>query len=45
MFKIYLKKLKAYLLFFEKRYKANFFLIKFKSKFKNKIFNINNVFK
>ena len=43
MFKIYLRKLKIYLLFFEKKYKTNFFLIKFK--FKNKIFNFNNIFK
>ena len=45
IFKIYLKELKMYLLFFEEEYKTNFFLIKLKLKFKNKIFNINNIFK
>ena len=36
---------KINLLFFKKKYKANFFLIKFKLKLKNKILNINNIFK
>ena len=45
IFKIYLEKLKNYLSLFEKKYKTNFFFVKFKSKFKNKILNINNVFK
>ena len=45
IFKIHLEKLESYLLLFEKKYKANFFSVKFKSKFKNKILNINNVFK
>ena len=45
IFKIHFEKFENYLSSFEKKYKANFFLIKFKSKFKNKILNINNVFK
>ena len=45
IFKTHLEKFKNYLLSFEKKYKANFFFVKFKSKFKNKILNINNVFK
>ena len=45
IFKTHLEKLKGYLSSFKKKHKANFFLVKFKSKFKNKILNINNVFK
>ena len=45
IFKTHFEKFKNYLLLFEEKYKINFFLIKFKSKFKNKILNINNVFK
>ena len=45
IFKTHLEKFENYLLLFEKKYKANFFLVKLKSKFKNKILNINNVFK
>ena len=45
IFKIHLEKFKSYLLSFKKKYKANFFFIKLKSKLKNKILNINNVFK
>ena len=45
VFKIHLEKLKGHLLLFEKKYKINFFLIKLRLKLKNKILNINNVFK
>ena len=45
IFKIHFKKLENYLSSFEKKYKTNFFFIKFKLKLKNKILNINNVFK
>ena len=45
IFKTYFEKFESYLLLFEKKYKAIFFLIKFKLKFKNKILNINNIFK
>ena len=45
IFKTHFEKFESYLLSFEKKYKANFFLAKLKSKFKNKILNINNVFK
>ena len=45
IFKIHLEKFKSYLLSFEKKHKTNFFLIKFKLELKNKILNINNVFK
>ena len=45
IFKTHLEKLKGHLSSFEKKYKTNFFLIKLKSKLKNKILNINNVFK
>ena len=45
IFKTHFKKLENHLSSFEKKYKANFFFVKFKSKFKNKILNINNVFK
>ena len=44
-FKTHLEKLENYLSSFEKKHKANFFFIKFKSKLKNKILNIDNVFK
>ena len=44
-FKTHFEKLKNYLSLFEKKYKANFFFVKLKSKLKNKILNINNVFK
>ena len=43
-FKTHLEKLKDNLLLFEKKYKTIFF-IKLRSKLKNKILNINNVFK
>ena len=45
IFKTHFEKFENYLSSFEKKYKANFFLIKFKLEFKNKILNINNVFK
>ena len=45
IFKTYLEKLEIYLSSFEKKHKANFFIVKFKSKLTNKILNINNVFK
>ena len=45
IFKTYLEKFKNYLSSFEKKHKTNFFFIKFKSKFKNEILNINNIFK
>ena len=45
IFKIHLEKLKDYLLLFEKKYKTNFFFVKFKLKLKNKILNINNILK
>ena len=45
IFKTHLEKLENYLSSFEKKYKINFFFVKFRSKFKNKILNINNVFK
>ena len=45
IFKTHLEKLKSYLSLFEKKRKTNFFLIKFRSKFKNKVLNINNIFK
>ena len=45
VFKTHLEKFENYLSSFEKKYKANLFLIKLKLKFKNKILNINNVFK
>ena len=45
IFKIYLEKLENHLSSFEKKYKTNFFFIKLRLKFKNKILNINNVFK
>ena len=38
-----MKKLKNYIFIFNEKYKINFFLIKFKSKLKNKILSINNV--
>ena len=42
IFKTHFEKFKDYLLSFEKKHKANFFLVKLKSKLKNKILNINN---
>ena len=45
IFKTHFEKFESYLLSFEEKYKTNFFFIKFKSKLKNKILNINNVFK
>ena len=45
IFKIHLEKLESYLLSFEKKYKINFFFIKLRLEFKNKILNINNIFK
>ena len=44
-FKTHFEKFKDHLSSFEKKYKTNFFFVKFKSEFKNKILNINNVFK
>ena len=45
IFKTHFEKLENYLLSFKKKHKTNFFLIKFRSEFKNKILNINNVLK
>ena len=45
IFKTHLEKLENYLLLFEKKHKADFFFVKLKSKLKNKILNVNNVFK
>ena len=45
IFKTHFEKFENYLLSFEKEYKTNFFFIKFKSELKNKILNINNIFK
>ena len=45
VFKIYFEKFENHLLSFEKKYKANLFFAKLKSKLKNKISNINNIFK
>ena len=45
IFKAHLEKFKSYLLSFKKEYKTNFFLIKLRLEFKNKILNINNIFK
>ena len=45
IFKTHLEKFEGYLLSFEKKYKTNFFFVKFKLKLKNKILNINNVLK
>ena len=45
IFKTHLENFENYLLSFEKKYKINFFFIKFRLKLKNKILNINNVFK
>ena len=44
-FKTHLEKLENYLSSFKKKYKTNIFFIKLRSKLKNKILNINNVFK
>ena len=45
IFKTHFEKFEDYLSSFEKEHKANFFFIKFRLKLKNKILNINNVFK
>ena len=45
IFKTHFEKLENYLSSFEKKYKTNFFFVKLKSKLKNKILNINNIFK
>ena len=45
IFKIHFEKLENHLSLFKKKYKTNFFLVKLRSEFKNKILNINNVFK
>ena len=45
IFKTHLEKLENYLSSFEKKHKIIFFFAKLKSKLKNKILNINNVFK
>ena len=45
IFKTHFEKLESHLSSFEKKYKTNFFFIKFRSKLKNKILNINNIFK
>ena len=45
IFKIHLEKFENYLLLFKKKHKTNFFFVKFKLKLKNKILNIDNVFK
>ena len=42
-FKIYLKQLKNHMLELSKIHRANFFLVKFKSKLKSKILDIDNV--
>ena len=44
-FKTHLEKLENHLSSFEKKHKTNFFFAKFRSELKNKILNINNVFK
>ena len=45
IFKTHVEKFKNHLSSFEKKYKINFFFVKFRLKLKNKILNINNVFK
>ena len=45
IFKTHLEELKDHLSSFKKKYKTNFFLIKLRSKFKNKILSINNILK
>ena len=45
IFKIHFKKLENYLSLFRKKYNTNFFFVKFKLELKNKILNINNIFK
>ena len=45
IFKTHLEKFKNHLSLFEKKHKTNFFFVKLRSKLKNKILNINNVFK
>ena len=45
IFKTHFEKFENYLSSFEEKYKINFFLVKLKLEFKNKILNINNVFK
>ena len=44
IFKTHFEKFENHLSSFEKEHKTNFFFVKFKLKFKNKILNINNVF-
>ena len=45
IFKTHLEKFESYLLSFEKKHKTNFFLVKLRLKLKNKILNIDNIFK
>ena len=45
IFKTHFEKLENYLSSFEKKYKTNFFFAKLRLEFKNKILNINNIFK
>ena len=45
IFKAHFEEFENYLSSFEKKHKANFFFVKFRLKLKNKILNINNVFK
>ena len=45
IFKTYLEKFESYLSSFEKKYKINFFFVKLRLELKNKILNINNIFK
>ena len=45
IFKTHFEKLENYLLSFKKEYKTIFFFAKLKLKLKNKILNIDNVFK
>ena len=44
IFKIFLKNFKSYLFNFSKMHRTYIFLIKFKSKFQNKILSIDNIF-
>ena len=45
IFKTHLEKLESHLSSFEKKHKINFFFVKLKLKFKNKILSIHNIFK
>ena len=45
IFETHFEKFENYLSSFKKEYKKNFFFIKFRSKLKNKILNIDNIFK